>query len=146
MRSFRIPRLIALALVTALALPVAYASADGAQGGDRPGHQNFQQRLGLTDQQMAAIREIHTRHAEQQKQLWQSLRQAQADLRQLALNGGDVTAKTAEVTTLLGQMTQLRATTLQEMSPILTQQQRDAMAKFSPHGHWHRGPRPTQGS
>ena len=43
-------------------------------------------------------------------------------------------------------MTELQATTLQEIAPILTPEQRDAMAKMSPGGHHrHRGPRPAQG-
>jgi Spy/CpxP family protein refolding chaperone len=146
----RTPRIIALALASTLALTAAYAAADSAPGtpAGAAQHNRFQQKLGLTDAQMTAIREVHSRHVEQQKQLWQSLRQAQSELRQIALNGGDVKAKTAEIAGLYGQMTELRATTLQEISPILTQEQRDAMAKMSPmgpHGHWHHGPRPSQG-
>ena len=99
-----------------------------------------------TDEQMNAIREVHARHAAEFKQLGQSLRQARTELRQLALNGGDVKPKAAEVAALMGQMTELRAATLQEISPILTPEQREAMAKVKMGGHWHRGPRPTQGS
>jgi len=146
----RSPKLIALALASTLALTAGYAlAADPAAPGapaTPPAHNKFQQRLGLTDDQMAAIREVHARHADAQKQLWQSLRQAQLDLRQTALNGGDVKAKSAQVTALIGQMTELRATTLQEIAPILTPEQRDAMAQMPPRGHWHHGSRPTQGS
>ncbi len=104
----------------------------------------FQQALRLTDEQVAQIREVHTRHAAEFRQLGQSLRQARTDLKQAALNGGDVKGTTAAVAALLAQMTELRATTLQEIAPILSPEQRDAMAKMSPRGHWHRGPRPTQ--
>jgi Spy/CpxP family protein refolding chaperone len=149
MHRLRFPRFIALGLASAIAVTTAaYAAADKAAPnapGGPPAHHRFQEKLGLTDEQMSAIREIHARHAEQQKQLSQSLRQAEAELREAALNGGDVKAKTAEVTALLGQITELRATTLQEMSPILTPEQREAMAKIKRHGHWRRGPRPTEG-
>jgi Spy/CpxP family protein refolding chaperone len=149
MHRLRFPRFIALGLASAIALTTAaYAGADKASPdapGGPPAHHKFQKRLGLTDDQMSAIREIHARHADQQKQLWQSLRKAQAELRQLALNGGDVKAKTAEITALLGQLTELRATTLQEMSPILTPEQREAMATMEMRGHRHRGPRPAEG-
>ena len=109
-----------------------------------PGHQRFQERLGLTDEQMAAIKEINARHAAERKQLGQSLREARNELKLAALNGGDVKGKAAAVTALVGQMTELRATTLQEIAPILTPEQRDAMAKMSPREHRHRGPRPTE--
>jgi Spy/CpxP family protein refolding chaperone len=100
---------------------------------------------------MAAIKEINSRRASERKQLAQSLLQARAELKEAALNGGDVKAKAAAVTTLVGQMTELHASTLQEISPILTPEQREAMAKMSQERHrhhdkhrHHRGPRPTQ--
>jgi Spy/CpxP family protein refolding chaperone len=151
MHQLRFPRFIALGLVSAIALTTAgYAAADKASPDASSrwhGHQRFQEKLDLTDDQMAAIREVHTRHADQHKQLAQSLRKAEAELREAALSGGDVKAKTAEVTALLGQLTELRATTLQEMSPILTPEQRETMAKMKTNmrGHRHRGPRPTEG-
>src|SRR5262245_18019843 len=149
MHRMRTPRLIVLAVASTFALTATYAAAQSAPDGapaKPPTHKRFQEKLGLTDDQMSAIRAVHARHADQQKQLWQSLHQAQTELRQLALNGGDVKDKTAEVTALLGQMTELRAATLQEIAPLLKPEQRDAMAKMSPYGRWHRGPRPTQGS
>jgi Spy/CpxP family protein refolding chaperone len=148
----RSPKLIALTLVAMLALSAAYATADAPQTGapaGPPAHGRFQAKLGLTDDQMNAIREIHARRADERKQLWQSLRQAQADLRQLALNGGDpaaIKAKAAEVAGLLSQGVEMRAATLQEIAPILTAEQRDQLSKMSPRGHWRHGPRPTQGS
>src|SRR5262245_22108060 len=142
----RVPKLLALGLAATLATS-ALAWADAPQGGTPAAsrhQQRLQQALGLSDEQVTAIREVHARHAPEFKQLGQSLRQARADLKLAALNGGDVKGKAAAVTTLLGQMTELRATTLQEIAPILSPEQRDAMAKMGPRGHWHRGPRPTQ--
>jgi len=146
----RSPKLVAITLASMLAFTAAYAAADEPKAGDpagRHGHGRFQERLGLTDDQMKAIREVHARRADERKQLWQSLRQAQADLRQLALNGGDpaaIKAKTAEVAGLLSQGVELRAAILQEMSPILTVEQREQLSKMGPRGHWRHGPRPAQ--
>jgi len=145
----RFLKLLGLGLAATLATTTAAAWADAPQAGTPtgpPGHHRFQERLGLTDQQMTAIKEVNARHSGERKQLGQSLREARNELKLAALNGGDVKGKAAVVTALVGQMTELQATTLQEIAPILTPEQRDAMAKMSPGGH-HRyhGPRPAQG-
>jgi len=144
-RSF--PRVLALGLAATLATTTAAwaGSADTANPA-RHGEHKFQERLGLTDEQVAAIKEINGRRAAERKQIAQSLRQARVELREAALNGGDVKTKADAVTTLVGQMTELHASTLQEISPILTPEQREAMAKIShgKHRHHHRGPRSTQ--
>jgi Spy/CpxP family protein refolding chaperone len=139
----RFPTFAALGLAALLtATGAAWADAPNAGPG---AHGRFQERLGLSDAQMAAIKEIHARHSEERKQLWQSLRQARTDLKLAALNGGDVKAKSAVVAALLSQMTELRATTLAEIAPILTPEQRDALAKMGDRSHWHHGHRATQG-
>ena len=144
----RFPKLLGLGLSVALATTTAAAWADAPQTGTpkgSPGHHRFQERLGLTDQQMAAIKEVNARHNGERKQLGQSLRDARNELKLAALNGGDVKGKAAVVTALVGQMTELQATTLQEIAPILTPEQREAMAKMSPRGHHrYRGARPAQ--
>jgi Spy/CpxP family protein refolding chaperone len=142
-------KLLGLGLAATLATTTAAAWADAPQSGTPKGpsgHQRFQQRLGLSDQQMAAIKEVNARHSAERKQLAQSLREARNELKLAALNGGDVKGKAAAVTALVGQMTELHATTLQEIAPILTPEQRDAMAKMSPAGphHRHRGPRSAE--
>jgi len=143
----RFPKLLGLGLAATLATTTAAAWADAPRTGTPtgpPGHHRFQERLGLTDEQKAAIKEIHARHGER-KQLGQSLSEARNELKVAALNGGDVKGKAAIVTALVGQMTELHATTLQEIAPILTPEQRDAMAKTSPRDHHrHRGPRPAE--
>jgi Spy/CpxP family protein refolding chaperone len=151
MRQIRSHWLMALILgSTLLVTTAASGTADEAAPGAQPWRARmmarFQQQLGLTDAQAQAIRDVHARHADSRKQLWQSLRQAQSDLRQLALNGGDsaaLQAKSAEVTQLLSQGVSMRVQTLQEISPILTPEQRDKLAQMSPRMFWHhRGAQP----
>jgi Spy/CpxP family protein refolding chaperone len=143
-RSF--PKVVALGLAATLATTAAaWAGSPDTTNPARHGAERFHEKLGLTEEQKAAIKEINSRRAEERRQLAQSLRQARVDLKEAALNGGDVKAKTAAVTTLVGQMTELQASTLQEISPLLTPEQREAMAKMSPGKHrHHKGPRPTQ--
>ena len=130
---------LALSVVTLLAGTGAAAYARTAQGQTAPaprahGMDRMKQRLGLSDDQVTAIRAAFGRHRDEQKQAWQALRTAQADLRQLALNGGDVTAKTAEVQQLLGQSVALRVKVMQEIGPVLTPEQRVKFAQAQFHG------------
>jgi Spy/CpxP family protein refolding chaperone len=111
------------------------------------GMAHLQKRLGLTDDQAKAVTAAYAKHRDEQKQAWQALRVAQADLRKLALNGGDTTAKTAEVQQLLGQTVAVRVKVLQEIGPVLTPEQRVKFAEARPeHGmrHHHRKA-PAQG-
>jgi Spy/CpxP family protein refolding chaperone len=107
------------------------------------GMNRMQQRLGLTNDQVTAIRAAFERHRDEQKQARKTLHTAQSELRQLALNGGDTTAKTAEVQQLLGQTIALRVKVLQEIGPILTPEQRVKFAQAQGHpgmGRHHRAP------
>jgi Spy/CpxP family protein refolding chaperone len=142
----RFPKLLGLGLAATLATATAaWADAPHAGAVTGPPGQRLQERLSLTDDQMAAIKEVSARHAAERKQLGESLRGARNELKLAALHGGDVKGKAAVVTALVGQMTELQATTLQEIAPILTPEQRDAMGRMSPRGHqWQRGSRPTQ--
>jgi len=155
MKRARFTWLTALALSTVLIGAGVAAAADTATSGTPPaGHTNrFQQALGLTDDQMAAIRQVHAQQAPKQKQLRESLRQGQADLRQLALNGGDpaaIQAKQAEVGQLLNAALAMRVESLQAMAPILTPDQRAKLAQmqngYGRGGHWHKQQQPQQGS
>ena len=103
--------------------------------------QRFQQWLGLTDDQMTAIREIRQREAPAARQHFQAVRQAQIELRQAVLNGADdatIQAKAANVQNLLAQGVDLRVRRLQEIAPILTPEQRQKLTTASFQG---RGPR-----
>ena len=144
--------LMALILGSALVATTAALAADPSNTGPAPRHaamgSRLQQQLGLTDEQMQAIHEVHARRAASNKQLWQSVRQAQSELRQLALNGGDqaaIQAKTSEVTQLMSQSIGMRVASLQEISPILTPEQRAKFAQMGPRMFGHRGGRAPQG-
>ena len=143
MRKFSL-RSVALALIaTALVAAGAYA-ADPPAAPQTQTHERgawLQKKLGLSDVQAQQIRDIRARDFATQKQHWQALRQAEADLRRLALSGTDdrtLSAKQTEVQNLLAQSMQARVNTLKEIGPILTPEQRDAYAKMMDHrGHRH---------
>jgi Spy/CpxP family protein refolding chaperone len=150
MRSWRAAVALAMAVtVITAAAATAIAGGDATREGKRGGHgTRLQQELGLTDDQLRALEEIHRRHAEAQKQHGQTLGQARNELRRLVLSGGDdttVQAKQAEIQQLLGQMVQARVDALREIGPLLTAEQREkyaAMAeKFGSgrHPHHRRG-------
>jgi Spy/CpxP family protein refolding chaperone len=94
---------------------------------------HLKQKLGLTDDQVTQIKQIQDKHRDARRQIFTSLRQATAQLRQLALTGTDDAAlqqKTAEVQNLVGQSIALRAQTLREIAPVLTPEQRQAWAQM----------------
>ena len=128
---------------------VAHAQQPPAPRGDRMFY-GLQKNLGLTDDQVNQLRPIFQQRRDAQRQLWQSMRQTQADLRQLALNGGDanaIAAKKAQIAQLMGQGLDLRVQTLQQTGPILTQEQRDKLAQMGPAAMWrghHRHHKPPQ--
>ena len=100
----------------------------------------LQKKLGLTDVQAQQIREIQAKDFAGQKQNWQALRQAQGELRRLALSGADaqtLSAKQTEVQNLLAQSMQARVNTLAQIGPILSPEQREAFAKIMDHGPRH---------
>jgi Spy/CpxP family protein refolding chaperone len=141
--------LVAALIVTSVlaTAPVTHAQSAPSRG-DRM-FSRLQRNLGLTDDQVTQIRAIYGQHRDAQRTLWQSLRQSQADLRRLVLDGGDpnaIATKKAEVAQLLAQGLDLRVQTLQQIGPILTAEQRDKLAQMGPAGMWrgHRGPRPSQ--
>jgi Spy/CpxP family protein refolding chaperone len=143
------PSLVALSLIGLLA-GTGVAFAQDTQGSAATAHRGhgmgrLQTRLGLTDDQVTAIKAAYAKHRDAQKQAWQALRTAQTDLRQLALNGADTTAKTAEVQQLLGQTVAVRVKVLQEIGPILTPEQRVKFAELgSHHGMRHHRKAPAQ--
>ncbi len=149
MRRTRSLWLVATLIVSSVltAATVTYAQQAPSRG-DRM-LSRMQRTLGLTDDQVNQIRPIYQQQRDAQRNLWQSLRQAQTDLRQLALGGGDpnaVATKKTQVAQLLAQGVDLRVQTLQQVGPILTPEQRDKLAQMGPAAMWrgHRGPKPPR--
>jgi Spy/CpxP family protein refolding chaperone len=145
-----------LSIVAALLVSsvLATATLTHAQGPQTPPTKGggmlsrMQQKLGLTDDQVTQIRGVFQQQRDAHRQLGKTMRQAQTDLRQLALNAGDanaIAAKKAEIAQLSAQSLDLRVQTLQQIGPILTAEQRDKLAQMGPmwRGPHHQG-RPQQ--
>jgi Spy/CpxP family protein refolding chaperone len=126
------------------AVPAARTPGAGITG-------SLQATLGLTEDQMKTVREIHSRQAPARKELGEALERAEADLRQLAVNGADpaaLQAKQAEVTQLLSRSVAMRVESLQALAAVLTPEQRAKLAQMNAdvtnHGQAHH--RRPQGS
>jgi hypothetical protein len=148
MRATNMFRAAALTLVATLVTATAIAAAEPQSGSDRVHRweSRLQQKLGLTDDQLQALRQVYaSRDVNAQRQHTRALHAAQTELRRLALNGADdatLQAKQAEVQALLAQSLQMRLETLKQVGPILNHDQREAFAKMlerGPRGHHHRG-------
>jgi Spy/CpxP family protein refolding chaperone len=135
----------------ALTLVATLLGATALHAADRPAADRshrwegrLQQKLGLTDDQLQAFRQLRaTRDVETERQQHRALRAARSELRRLALNGADdatLAAKQAEVQALLTQQMQQRVETLRQIGPILNPDQREAFAKMI-----ERGPRQYRG-
>jgi Spy/CpxP family protein refolding chaperone len=95
----------------------------------------LQEQLGLTEDQVKAIREIHVRHRDSMRETWQALRDARRSLREMALGDVDeatLAAKAAEVRELSGQALEARVRTLQEVARVLTPEQRAKLREIRP--------------
>ena len=156
MRTFSF-RAAALATLATMLVATAAFAADPTTTQDpqqrrQQWQQRFQQKLGLTDVQAQQIREIRQRHFQSERQTWTQLREAQKELRRLALSGADdrtLNAKQTEVQTLLAQGMQARLNMLKEVGPILSPEQREAYAKMLDHGfrgHRHKGAKQQRSS
>ena len=147
----RLFRAATLTLVAALfATSVAYAADPPANTGRyNRWESRLQQKLNLSEDQLAAFRQMHaTRDMQAQRQHFKALRAAQTDLRRLALNGADdatLQAKQAEVQALLAESMQQRLDALKQIGPILNADQRELFAKMMEGGWRHHGrPRSQQ--
>ncbi len=104
----------------------------------RPSLARLQAELGLSDDQVRAIHQLHVGQWEARHQLRKALREARTSLRELILTGGDeaaIQAKTAEVQQLLAQALQMRVTTMRGISQILTPEQREKFQRLR--STWH---------
>jgi len=147
MRAMTVFRATALTLMATLVTATALYAADPPTTTDRA-HRwetHLQQTLGLTDDQLQAMRQIYaSRDVTARREQFKALRAAQSELRRLALNGADdatLAAKQAEVQNLLAQSMQARLQMLKQVGPILNPDQREAFAKMmerGPRGAHHR--------
>jgi Spy/CpxP family protein refolding chaperone len=146
-------RAAVLTLVATLGTATVLYAADppAATGQPNRWESRLQQKLGLTDDQLQAFRQLHAaRDVNAMREQHRALRTAQGDLRRLALSGADDTtlaAKQAEIQTLLTQQMQQRVTALKQIGPILNADQREAFAKMMERGHrgfHHKRGAPTQ--
>jgi Spy/CpxP family protein refolding chaperone len=95
----------------------------------------LREQLGLTDDQVKSIREIRERHWQSMRETVQALREARRALREMVLSDADeatFSAKAAEVKELMGQVLEARARTLQEVSRVLTPEQREKLRELRP--------------
>jgi hypothetical protein len=95
----------------------------------------LREQLGLTDDQVTAIREIRARHWQSMRETLRALREARRTLREMVLADADdatFTAKAAEVRELAGQALEARARTFQEVARILTPEQRQKLRELRP--------------
>jgi Spy/CpxP family protein refolding chaperone len=132
------------------ATTITHAQQPPAGHGDRM-YSRLQKNLGLTDDQVNQVRTIFQQQRDARRQLGQTMHQAQTDLRQLVLNAGDanaIAAKKAQVAQLMAQGLDMRIQTLQQIGPILTQEQRDKLAQMGSGAMWrgHRHHKPAQQS
>jgi Spy/CpxP family protein refolding chaperone len=95
----------------------------------------LQEQLGLSEDQVKAIREIHTRHRESTRDMANALREARRALRDMALAEVDdatFAARTAEARELTGRLLEARVRTLQEVARMLTPEQRTKLRELRP--------------
>ena len=94
--------------------------------------------LGLTDEQVQAIRQLHQGQRPARVQLHQSLRDSRRSLRELIFSGGAdeaIQAQVGQVQQLEAQAVQMRVDTLRATSQILTPEQREKYRQFRPTRH-----------
>jgi Spy/CpxP family protein refolding chaperone len=95
----------------------------------------IREQLGLTEDQVKAIKEIRARHWQSMRETVRTLREARRALREMAWTDTDdatFTAKATEVRELSGQVLEARARTLQEIARVLTPEQREKLRELRP--------------
>jgi Spy/CpxP family protein refolding chaperone len=150
MSATKLFRAATLTLVAALFTVSAVYAADPPTTTGQPNRweSRLQQKLGLSEDQLAAFRQLHAnRDVAAQREHFKALRTAQGELRRMALNGADdatMQAKQTEVQNLLAQSMQQRLAALKQIGPILNADQREAFAKMMEGGWRHHGRPHTQ--
>jgi Spy/CpxP family protein refolding chaperone len=132
--------ILAIAMATALLAAPAVEARPGAGPGEHKSmSERMQKRLGLTAEQTQAVQEIFDRNRDGAREAAKAIGQARRELRHLALAGADdatIQAKTAQLADLIAESLRLRTRTLQEIAPLLSEEQRQKMEQL---GHPGRG-------
>jgi Spy/CpxP family protein refolding chaperone len=124
--------LLAVSVVLGVALAPAEARPHGRM------LPRLQAELGLSDDQVQAIRQLHEGQRDARKQLRHSLREAHRTLRQSVIDGVDdatVQQQTAALQQLMGQAVQMRMDSLRAVSQVLTPEQRQKFRELR--SRWH---------
>jgi Spy/CpxP family protein refolding chaperone len=125
-------------VLTGLVILVSGAApgeAHPAGWGGSMGRASLQEELGLTEDQVQAIRDIFARQRASLRDTVRALREARRALRDLVLQGADepsVMAKQAEIEALLGRLVAARTQSLRELAGVLTPEQRAQMRDLRP--------------
>jgi Spy/CpxP family protein refolding chaperone len=118
-----------------LATGLAPGDAHPTRHGVRTERQTLRQQLGLTDDQVQAIREILGRQRTLLRETGRALWDARRELRAMALGDADdgaLATKRAELQELVGRLTEARTQTLREIAAVLTPEQREHLKALQP--------------
>ena len=147
--------LSAIAAVLVAGAAVGTVHAQQPTPGSTPGGRHsgwMQKKLGLSDDQAKQVRDVMAQQGDAHRKNGEALRQTNAELRRLVLNGADeatVRAKQTDVANLMAESLRLRVEGLKQISPILTPEQRQKFAEMSIGDHHgrrgHRGAPKPQG-
>jgi Spy/CpxP family protein refolding chaperone len=124
-----------------LASGAAPTEAHWAGRGGRVERPDLEERLGLSADQVQAIRDIHAQQRGSLRDAARALWDARRALRDLVLAGADeaaVEAKQAEVRELVGRMLEARTQVLREITAILTPEQRAKLQELRRERRHHR--------
>ncbi len=138
---------LAAGVLSGLMILVGGVMPGEAHPGRRPAHvdrQPLESQLGLTADQVQAIREVHGRHRPAIREAARALRDARRALRAAALNETDdaaLAAQKAEVERAAARLLDERTQALREIASILTPEQRAELQQLRhQHGRHRRAP------
>jgi hypothetical protein len=102
---------------------------------DRRPAVELDERLGLSEEQSRAIREVKERNRAARHEIARELRAAQRDLREQVIDGADparLETQLAAVQEIMGRALRLRLQELAEVAQILTPEQRERLRALRP--------------
>ena len=120
------------AVILATAAAPVYSQTAAPAPGPMRGHrlERMQAALGLTDDQMASIRQFRDGQRDQRRQVYRALHDARLALRELVMSGApddQIQAKTAELQTYAAQGMALRIEAMKNLAHILSPEQKEKL-------------------